>query len=88
MIESEPLKSANPSLVASMSSIWMLPVGSFSLRRQEMRDDLPAPVRPTMPTFKEIIFQLNKYGGHCVVKLLSWSGLLSVCVKKLGFSFH
>ena len=34
----------------STPSIWICPNGSASRKSTEMREDLPAPVRPTMPT--------------------------------------
>ena len=41
--------SCNPILLMFMSSIKIVPVGSDSLNRAVISEDLPAPVRPTIP---------------------------------------
>jgi hypothetical protein len=46
------LKSYNPNLLTSTLSIKIVPsTGSMSRKRAKVREDFPAPVRPTIPTF-------------------------------------
>ena len=35
-------------------SIWICPKGSARRNNIDMRDDLPAPVRPTIPIWQEV----------------------------------
>lgn len=43
------LRSIKPTLDVSMPSMEMVPSGVVSLKMEEMMEDLPAPVRPTIP---------------------------------------
>lgn len=49
--DSLDLKSCRPSSAISIPSILIVPFDSASLRRADNREDFPAPVRPTMPTY-------------------------------------
>ena len=57
MIDSFDRRSCSPKLVICTPSISSTPSGSAILNRAERSDDLPAPVRPTIPTckFKKLI---------------------------------
>ena len=48
------LKSWSPVVVVKIVLIQILPVGSDNLKRAEMSELFPAPVLPTIPTYKEI----------------------------------
>ena len=41
-------------------SIWICPKGSARRNNIDMRDDLPAPVRPTIPIWQEV---QERWGG-------------------------
>ena len=49
IIDKAPLRSAKPNLVASRSSITILPVGSFKRIKHDIKELFPAPVLPTIP---------------------------------------
>jgi len=52
MIVKADLKVNSPSSAMLMSSIFIQPPeASMSLKSAKVRDDFPAPVRPTIPTF-------------------------------------
>lgn len=50
MMESFFLRSCKPSTLMSKLSINICPSYGDSLNKVDINDDLPAPVRPTMPT--------------------------------------
>lgn len=54
MIDIFFLKSCSPISVVKILSIQIFPSGSDNLKRAEMRELFPAPVLPTIPTYKEI----------------------------------
>ena len=62
MNETLDLKSCSPTSVISTPSILMVPFGSASLRRAANKDDFPAPVWPTIPTFKTKS-SISRYNG-------------------------
>lgn len=43
--------SCRPTIWVSMLSIAISPCGSISRKRTEIKDDFPAPVLPTIPTY-------------------------------------
>ena len=51
MMEILDRRSCNPMLLVSIPSIKIFPSGSLNRKRAEISDDLPAPVRPTIPIF-------------------------------------
>ena len=51
IIDSFSLKSCNPISFIDTPSIRNLPLGSASRNKADINDDLPAPVRPTIPTY-------------------------------------
>ena len=53
MIDNLLLKSLSPSSRILMPSISILPLGSANLNNVERREDLPAPVRPTTPIWRQ-----------------------------------
>ena len=59
--------SCSPKSRHSTPSILMLPVGSASLNRAAIRDDLPAPVRPTIPIYIVIKYYLINVGKECLI---------------------
>lgn len=62
MIVSLPLRSCKPIVEISMSSIRILPsAASIILKRQLVRLDFPAPVRPTIPIWNQ--WQIKKWQG-------------------------
>lgn len=57
MMEIRLRKYGSPSFVVSILSILILPSRRASLNSADMSDDLPAPVRPTIPTCNKSTYQ-------------------------------
>lgn len=51
MIDSFSLKSCNPISQIDTPSMVSFPLGSASRNKADINDDLPAPVRPTIPIY-------------------------------------
>src|SRR6202012_4338579 len=60
MIEMLRLKSCKPIDLVSTPSTTTSPVGSTIRNRADMMDDLPAPVRPTIPTFSPLFTRQHR----------------------------
>ena len=65
IIDTFSLKSCNPISLIDTPSIFILPCGSARRNKADIRDDLPAPVRPTIPIFKrkKILVYLYRFGN-------------------------
>ena len=63
-------RSCRPMSRHSIPSIFILPFGSASLKNEAIRDDLPAPVRPTIPIYLhqkeclDVLFLYNNLAIH------------------------
>ena len=53
IIDSFSLKQCNPISLIDTPSMLIIPCGSASRNKADINDDLPAPVRPTIPTYLE-----------------------------------
>lgn len=63
----------NPNLDMSISSITILPpAGSIILNKLNVKEDFPAPVRPTIPTYTFIENQRSTYLKTFLWSYFSW----------------
>lgn len=68
IMDSLLLKSCNPIAVIETPSIFNTPVGSAIRNNADIRDDLPAPVRPTIPIWAQNRYKvINRHNQQVLI---------------------